>query len=86
MKQCPRGFIININYHDSIILWKMLGSLHFFIWLGFYVNITLLKTNYSFKTMKLHSSPYRYHPAKVKRDAHTALKAEDNSHFFNLKS
>lgn len=64
----------------------MLGRLQFFIWLGFYVNMTLLKTDYSFKTMKLHSSLYRYYPAKVKRATCTALKAEDNSHFFNLKS
>lgn len=35
--------------------------------------------------MKVHRSPYRYHPAKVKRAAHTSLIAKDNSHFFKLK-
>lgn len=85
MVQCPTGFIMNINYHYSIILWKILGRLQSFIWLGFYVTMTLLKTDYSFKAMTLHSSPSRYHPANGKRTIHTALKAENNSYFFYFK-
>lgn len=90
MVQYPSGFIMNIYYNYVIIkVWlyrKCYEGLIFFSWFGFYVNMTLINNRLYLKNMKLHSSPYRYHPAIDKTAACTALRAKENSHFFNLKS